>query len=78
MSTKPDFVNEQGSKWWKHKGLNDWAAEKNLSNVTCWLVEAISGQKEYVILKGKDYEYASASMEHALAHLDFMFLQEAL
>jgi hypothetical protein len=75
---KPDFVNEQGSKWWRNESLDKYAKEKGLHGVTCWLVEAKSGQREFVILHDNQPEYSSPSFEHMAAHIDFMWLQEIM
>lgn len=45
---EPDFVNDQGVKWWLHDGVTNYAKTKML-NVMGWEVETPDGLKNFVL-----------------------------
>ena len=47
---KPDFVNEQGVKWWLDKSLTMYAVDKGLQ-VQVFLVEEPNGYKTRLIIE---------------------------
>jgi hypothetical protein len=46
---EPDFVNDQGVKWWLHDGVTNYAKTKKL-NVMGWEVETPDGLKNFVLI----------------------------
>lgn len=62
MSDTPDFINEEGYKWWFHRELSQYAKNKKL-DMTTWIVEAPTGRKEFVTLNKGQPVHATQSLE---------------
>lgn len=81
FATPPDFVNEQGVKWWLDQSMTDWAHRKDLQgtslpDVKVWYVEEKDGTRTRLIIDGTEVEYANPSMEAIGAHIDMMKIKK--
>jgi len=53
-NTPPDFVNEDGVKWWLDKSTTWYATKKDITgvslNATCYFVETVAGTRTRVLV----------------------------
>ncbi len=58
LKDQPDFVNEEGTKWWRHDFLSDYATRKGVHGVsmpaTCFAAETKDGHKSFVLINSTD------------------------
>jgi hypothetical protein len=69
---KPDFINEQGVKWWFDAITTDYAKCRNLPNHKVWLVEELNGSRIYVITEGDKIVGESQQLEAIGVKLDVL------
>ena len=74
---KPDFVNEQGTKWWLDEISTDYAKSKELDIVTIFFAKNIKGEAEYMIFEGEKPVYNTTSREDVGIKIDIMALHES-
>jgi hypothetical protein len=48
---EPDFINEDGVKWWHQEGITKYAKFKNLPDIQGWWVELPSGVNHWVLTR---------------------------
>lgn len=80
----PDFVNDEGFKWWLCKSLTEWARKSQsrysgedmpeMNNVTVFMVEEPNTNRTYVIIHDGKPVYSSQQYEAVATHLDMMKL----
>lgn len=75
----PDFVNEEGVKWWRDKSLTEYARDAgilgvSLHKVSVWLIETARGYRTRIILVGDKHYFESTQMESIAVRLDVMKL----
>lgn len=73
FETEPDFINEEGVKWWKDDILNEKA--KDINGVT-WLTQLPNGYKSRVLLINDEVDYEHPNLEAMAAHIDMIKLSE--
>ena len=73
FETEPDFINEEGVKWWKDDVLNDKA--KEINGVT-WLTQLPNGYNSRVLVINNEVEYEHTNLEVMAAHIDMIRLSE--
>lgn len=70
---KPDFLNQEGFKWWREKSMQSYADSKKL-DVECWIVM----DKDFNLTRALTYEgeiiYTSTSMENIACKIDEMHI----
>ena len=79
---EPDFVNEEGTKWWVKKGLTTYAQRPDkygitLPNVVVWEVETKDGYRSYVITENNEIIKDSQKYEDIACHIDILKLIES-
>ena len=78
FETKPDYINEQGVKWWYDKNITEYAKNIKLDDIMVWFTEELNGRKSRVIIYKNNVEYASPVLEEICCHLDIMKLSQKL
>ena len=48
---EPDFINDDGVKWWHQKGITNYAKFRNLPDIQGWLVEQPTGEMNWVLTR---------------------------
>ena len=75
---EPDFINEQGIKWWFDSVATKYAKDKGLNNIMVWDVEQGDKTRIFVITeeKGDSAEviYETKGLEDVFYHIDFLWL----
>jgi hypothetical protein len=74
---KPDFVNEEGTKWWLDKGTTEYARKEDINgialpDVTIFLIEDKKGWRTYLITQGQNSIFECQRLEGIGAHIDMM------
>uniref|UniRef100_A0A6M3JLL2 Uncharacterized protein n=1 Tax=viral metagenome TaxID=1070528 RepID=A0A6M3JLL2_9ZZZZ len=77
MEDKPDFVNNEGVKWWVDKGTTQYARGKDsfgtqLLDVTCFKTELDNGYRSFVIVNGRGIVFTSQQIDTIGRHIDIM------
>jgi len=65
--TKPDLVKEDGSKWWVHESLTEYAP----SNMTAWHVER-DGKRTLVLMKGDNIIFEDRQLREVVCRIDVL------
>jgi hypothetical protein len=68
----PDFINEQGVKWWFDAITTGYAKCCNLPNHKVWLVEELNGSRIYVITEGDKIVGESQQLDGIGVKLDVL------
>jgi hypothetical protein len=71
--TPPDFVNEEGVKWWQ---LTDHG--HTATDGVPFLVERPTGEQEYVIVADGAVVYSTGNLEVLYTHLDMLMLARTM
>ena len=54
---EPDFINEEGTKWWKDDIITEYAQREDINgtslNVVCFVIELKDGYKSRVLINDK-------------------------
>ena len=58
FDSEPDFVNEDGTKWWLNNFVSDWAWKKNMHGISLpevgvWEVETKKGERSILFVNHK-------------------------
>lgn len=71
IDREPDFINEEGVKWWINKRLTEYAEEKGL-NYTCYIIEFKNGYRERAVVNNDTNKliYSSPSLEAVGVYID--------
>ena len=68
MNTRPDYINAEGTKWWREPDLSSYATRKDVHGVslpaTCFLAETKDGRKSYVLTSKTLAEHAYRTEFH--------------
>jgi hypothetical protein len=60
---KPDFINEQGVKWWHDKSITLYASMREIDDAVGWRTELPSGEVNYVLTQGQKVLLESPGFE---------------
>lgn len=63
MIEKPDFINEQGVKWWHDKSITLYASMREIDDAVGWRTELPSGEVNYVLTQGQKVLLESPGFE---------------
>lgn len=79
FKSPPDFVNEEGIKWWFDEDTTQWAKNEDLSGVSldivCYFVEGVDGTRTRALVDPvKGLIYADSKLEAVAAHIDMLRL----
>lgn len=78
LSDEPDFVNAEGTKWWKDKHLTNRAIKPDAFGTTLgmmvYAVETSVGFRTYALIDDKDIVYTNQSAEAIACHIDILKL----
>jgi len=72
FSTKPDVINEKGTKFWLDKDLTNYAREKGLKNIQVLYAQTIKGYKSRIITENKIPIYDSQLYENIAVKIDIL------
>ena len=79
LNDQPDFVNEEGVKWWKDEDLTDYARRKDvhgtrLEHIVVWQVEFPDGVKTRLLVDNDKGEplYENQGLEAMAVRIDVM------
>ena len=77
QSKDPDFINDEGVRWWLDKGLTDYAQKEDqfgtkLDGFTSWIIETKDGQNTRILLDGENYALESPRMEDIACRIDII------
>jgi len=76
-SRPPDAVNAEGTKWWTHKGLMEWATRDvaqlpPLPNLKAWTVETSTGYRAFVLTYKNKIVWDGEKLDAAACHIDML------
>ena len=72
LDSPPDFVNEDGVKWWKDSRTNEYARNKGI-DLHCFAVETPDKCRTYLLLDNEKYIiHDSSSLESVLIKIDVL------
>ena len=75
-SREPDAVNAEGTKWWHHPAITQWAQREGagvpLKDAVGWIVEVKSGDRSFVLTEGQKYLAESTSLEGISVKIDML------
>ena len=73
---EPDFVNEEGTKWWKERYLTDWAQNPDMFNTTlpmvAYTIETKEGYRSFVLIDAEGIVDSSQSSEAIACKIDVL------
>jgi hypothetical protein len=69
MDREPDFVNDEGVRWWAHSA---WAGGQ------IWITEQPTGEQEYVAIRNGEIVSHSTALDAVAMKLDMLDLAERL
>jgi len=77
MTEEPDFVNEEGTKWWVDKIATQYATKKDsfgvqLPGVVCFRTELSDGYSSFVVVDGQKIVFTSQQTDAIGCHIDVM------
>ena len=77
FNEKPDFVNEQGVKWWVFKYMTEYARKPNkdgkfLKTAVAWKVQEPNGKEIYIVTDNNNVIAENQSLEAIGAKIDFL------
>lgn len=74
----PDFINDEGTKWWKHEDMYRYDVLRDIHLVDYgykfYAIELTNGQRSFVITRGKYIEYENTSSEAVAVRVDVLKL----
>ncbi len=71
---EPDFVNEQGTKWWKDHYLTEYA---NDVDCTVWFVETCTGGRTRILVSHNGHAlYDDTNLEGMCCHIDMLKIEK--
>jgi hypothetical protein len=75
---EPDFINEQGIKWWFDSVATKYAQDKGLNNIMVWAVEQGDKTRTFVITQengdSAEVVYETKRLEDVFYHIDILWL----
>ena len=77
QDNKPDFTNEEGTKWWKDKSSTKYAQNEDgygtKLSLVCFLVETNDGEKTRLLVnKDQEIIFSSQLLEGIGTHIDML------
>ena len=74
---KPDFINAEGTKWWRDILLEAYANKKGLTDATCWYVETKDKERTIVCVMNNEVIVEDKTLDGFGCKLDVLgFLQQ--
>lgn len=71
---KPDFINEDGVKWWHDKSTTHYARQKKVMDVQAWTVHHPERGWKRVLVQDQQVIWEGASLEDIGVEIDKIFL----
>ena len=71
----PDFVNDEGVKWWHEAGLTRYALSKGFAGVRVWTVERPDGYKTRLFTEKQSVLAEDQSLEGLGIKIDLLAFQ---
>lgn len=72
IMSNPDFVNDQGTKWWLQKIATDYGKRLGLKDISCWRAKALDGLEEFIVIKDGEPIYHTTTLEALGVFLDIL------
>lgn len=73
---KPDYVNEDGVKWWLDESIYQYAKIRDVTGYDFFLVECPDGYRTRVIVRQGVIIFESPRLEEIGVHIDILKLQD--
>ena len=71
----PDFVNDEGVKWWHESSLTRYAFSKGFVGVRVWTVERPDGHRTRLFTEGQDVLAEDQTLEGLGIKIDLLAFQ---
>ena len=68
----PDYVNEQGVKWWIDKDLTKYSFDRGFSGTRVFVVERPDGYRTRLFTEGENILAESQSLEGICSKIDII------
>ncbi len=72
---KPIFTNAQGTEFWLHKNLTEYAERKGLKGIVVFYVKSF-GEIKILITKNNEPIFESQKLEDVGTHIDIMAINK--
>lgn len=76
--TEPDFINEEGVKWWVDKSTTDYAQRKDSKGITldiiCYVIDRPDGYRTRVLIEEGNIIDDNTSLEAIACKIDMLKL----
>lgn len=71
---EPEFINEEGTKWWACEHLTEYATRKGLVDIKAWYIKTISNEKNIVLVDNikNTIVYTNTSIEAVAVFIDVL------
>lgn len=81
FDTEPDFINEEGFKWWIDESMTKYAQKEDkdgisLNTTRVFFVEEPKGSKTRVIIMDNELVCESTSIEGVCSYIDIIKTQK--
>ena len=75
ITEAPDFVNDEGVKWWHEAGMTRYAFSKGFAGVRVWTVERPDGYKTRLFTEGETILADDQTVEGLGIKIDLLAFQ---
>lgn len=62
-NTAPDFINDEGVKWWHDKSITLYASMRGIEDAVGWKTQLPSGEINFVLTQGQKVLFESPGFE---------------
>jgi len=69
---EPDFVNDDGIKWWKHDYITKYANTKGLKDTIGYIVESETGYKTFLLINNTGILEEDSTLEGIGTKIDMI------
>lgn len=75
IDRKPDFINEEGTKWWVDVAVISYLKEAKLIDYKAYIIETKDNYKTRVLINSDDIiEFETPKLEDMGVHIDMLKL----
>lgn len=69
---KPDFVNDEGVKWWIDKHESHYARHKLGTDAAVWYVQETSGRRTRLLTENNEILHEDQALEGMACYIDIL------
>ena len=69
---KPDFINEQGVKWWADKDETHYARHKLGTDAVVWYVEETDGRRTRLLTENNEILHECQTIDGMASYVDIL------